>query len=320
MSDAANTYDRRSLLRLGGLAAATAAIAAACNEEVGGDVGRVGIGDTAPELEDPIINNGVLMRTAASHEYSIVAAYQRMIDDGLLSAASPTFPDLADQTALVTTFLEHHADAAATFDDLAVGAGEAAIGCANVRLDTVSIDPIFVRTFEGQAATDTTTEIPPSDDATRDMLNLVYSLESLSATTCQALVAQVSEPALRAALMQVGVRSARQAATLSLQLNPGGYVSTTDASNAQPSVTTTTIAPTTTAQDIATPDGTDAAEEPAPTPTDIPLPVAVPSQYGSLAPTVYVGGHGDENGVRQKVSFESPSLNNLTYPFTTCEG
>ena len=319
MSDAANTYDRRSLFRLGGLVAATAAIAAACNEEVGGEVGRVGIGDSAPELEDPIINNGVLMRTAASHEYSIVAAYQRMIDDSLLSAASPTFPDLDDQTELVTTFLEHHAEAAATFDELAVGAGEQAIGCANSRLDEVSIDPIFTRTFDGQAATDITIEIPPSDDATRDMLNLVYSLESLSATTCQALVAQVSDPALRAALMQVGVRSARQAATLSLQLNPGGYVSSTDASNAQPSVTTT-IAPTTTAQDIAQPDGTDATEEPAPPPTEIPLPVAVPSQYGSLAPTVYIGGHGDENGVRQKVSFESPSLNNLTYPFTTCEG
>jgi hypothetical protein len=150
------------------------------------------------------------------------------------------------------------------------------------------------------------------------MLNLVHSLESLSAASCQGVVTQVSEAPLRAAAALVGVASARQSALMALLLNPGGYVSTADAANAQPAEVTTTPAPTTT-QNIAAPDdGSGGETAAAPTATDIPLPVAIPSQFGSLAPIVYIGGAGDENGVRLKLNFETPSLNSFAYPFDTC--
>ena len=56
----------------------------------------------------------------------------------------------------------------------------------------------------------------------------------------------------------------------------------------------------------------------APPLTEIPLPVAIPGQFGSLAAIVYVGGAGDENGVRLKLNFETPSLNSFAYPFNAC--
>ena len=36
------------------------------------------------------------------------------------------------------------------------------------------------------------------------------------------------------------------------------------------------------------------------------------------APVVLIGGRGDENGVRMKLNFETPSLNSLAYPFYSC--
>ena len=55
------------------------------------------------------------------------------------------------------------------------------------------------------------------------MVNLVVTLEPLSAATSQALVPQVTEPSFRAEAMRLGARSARQAALLSLRMNPGAY-------------------------------------------------------------------------------------------------
>ena len=52
--------------------------------------------------------------------------------------------------------------------------------------------------------------------------------------------------------------------------------------------------------------------------TEIPLPVAIPSQFGELSPIIYVGGNGDENGVRLKLNFETPSLNSFAYPYDAC--
>jgi len=33
---------------------------------------------------------------------------------------------------------------------------------------------------------------------------------------------------------------------------------------------------------------------------------------------MFIGGNGDENGVRLKVNFETPSLNSFAYPFSSC--
>ena len=320
MSENQQGFSRRGLFRIGGLSAASIAAIAACAGKEVGQSGNIGVGEDTPKLPAPALNNGVYLRTLAGIELSIAAAYQRMIDDDMLTVASPTFPDISDLTPLITQYGEHHTAAAATFNDLAVDQGVARWECGNTRLDKAYIDIVFDRVQKGVAATDAAKEIPPSDDPTRDMLNLVHTLESLSAASCQAAVPLLSERPLRAAVVPVGVASARQAALMALQLNPGGYVSTTDAENAQPTGATTTEIPMTT-QNIAAPaDNTDGDDSPAKAPplTEIPLPVAIPAQFGLLAAIVYVGGAGDENGVRLKLNFETPSLNSFAYPFNSC--
>ena len=66
---------RRGLFRLGGLTAATVVIAAACSD-VSHQLGNVGDANgTTPVLPDPVINDGVLLRTMAGLETSIANAY-----------------------------------------------------------------------------------------------------------------------------------------------------------------------------------------------------------------------------------------------------
>ncbi|MCE9622178.1 MAG: ferritin-like domain-containing protein [Actinomycetia bacterium] len=320
--DNTDKFGRRGLFRIGGLTAASAAAIVACGTSEAGKTGNIGVGQDTPKLPDPVLNNGVYLRTLAGIELSIAAAYQRMIDDDMLSGASATFPDISDLTPLVEEYATHHTAAAATLNDLAVEQGAERWECGNTRLDSAFIDVVFDRVVNGAAATDAAKAISPSDDPTRDMLNLVHTLESLSAASCQGVVPQVSEPSLRASAVSIGVVSARQAALMALLLNPGGYVSVTDAENALPAETTTTsLAPTPT-QNIAEPgQGAEGGGDPAaaaPVLTEIPLPVAIPGQFGSLAAIVYVGGAGDENGVRLKLNFETPSLNSYAYPFDSC--
>ncbi|MDO8364679.1 MAG: hypothetical protein Q7V88_17445, partial [Actinomycetota bacterium] len=287
---------RRGLFRLGGLTLATAAVAAACGKSEAGDVpARVGEGGTTPKLPDAVVDDGVLLRTMAGIETSIAAAYGKMLDDGLISGGSATLPDLGDQTAQVANFQMHHTMAAESFNVLAQEQGAEPWTCGNTRLDNAFIAPIFDRVVNGAAATDSAKAVPPSEDPVRDMINLVHTLESLSAASCQALVASVNDIALRFSAMQIGVRSSRQAALVALRINPGGYVTAVSANNAQPGVTTTSGA-TETTQNIA---ATTAAptDSDAPPPTEIPLPTAIPSQFGPLSAITYIGGAGDENGV-----------------------
>jgi len=299
--------DRRHLFRVGGLTLGAAALLAACAEnEYTGPLGRVGNGPDTPTLQDPVLDDSVLLRTAASIELSIAAAYDTLAEKGWLSG-STTYASLGDQSELVATFAAHHRAAADTFNSLAVEAGGEAWTCANPRLDSAFIDVIVTRVESGAEATDSAKAIEASDDAGRDAIHLVNTLEELSAETCQALVAQVTQASMRKASMAIGVRSARQAAYTALLVNPGGYVMPEAAAAAQPA----TPAPTTVPP-------TPAVNENGVPLTEIPLPVAVPSQFGSLAPITYIGGNGDENGVRLKLNFETPSLNSFVYPFDTC--
>ena len=267
------SLDRRGLLRIGGLTAVSAVVVAACGKTEAGTVGRVGEGGQTPVLADAIVNDGVLLRTMAGIETSIAAAYGHILEGGFLSKASATLPDLGDQSELVAIFQAHHVVAAETFNALAVEAGAEPWLCGNTRLDDAYITPIFERIEQGIPATDTTLKIEPSDDPTRDYVS-----------------------------MQIGVRSARQAALIALRIFPGGYVA-----GVGESVVAETDATTTTA-----------AEGAAPAATAIPLPFALPARFGLLSPTTFIGGAGDENGVRLKFNFETPSLNSLAYPFYSC--
>lgn len=294
--------DRRGLLRLGGLTAAALAIAACADNTVAGTVGRVGEGGTTPALEKEVVNDGVLLRTMAGISTSIANAYDHILQGGFLSKASATLPDLGDQTELVTLLKTHHTAAAKSFNAMAQEAGAQPWTCGNTRLDAASINMIFERVENGAPATDSALAIGPSDDATRDYINLAFCLESMSASSCQAMVPVLSQPAMRFTAMQIGVRSARQASLVALHIFPGGYITGVGESTTPEDVTTTTVA----------------ADGAPPAATPIPLPVAIPARFGLLSPTTFIGGAGDENGVRLKINFETPSLNSFAYPFNTC--
>lgn len=296
---------RRGLFRLGGLTAATVVIAAACSD-VSHQLGNVGDANgSTPVLPDPIIDDGVLLRTMAGLETSIANAYQHMLDNGALAKGSATFPNLGDQSELVARFQAHHTAAAKSYNALVTKAGAEPWTCGNTRLDDTYIMPIFDRVEKVTPAAGNALEIPESDDITRDYINLVHTLESLSAESAQALVPLVSEPAYRAAAMTVGATSARQAALIALKINPGGYA---------PAAAIPVVAETTTTAAAATTTAAPATDA-APPQTEIPLPLALPADFGLLSPITYIGGHGDENGVRLKINFETPSLNMYAYPY-----
>mgnify|MGYP000848321275 CR=1 FL=1 len=297
---------RRGLFRLGGLTVATVVVAAACSD-VSHQQGNVGdaVG-TTPVLPDPIVNDGVYLRTMAGLETSIANAYQHMLDNGSLAKSSATFPSLGDQSDLVARFQQHHVAAAKVYNELVTAEGAEPWTCGNIRMDDTYINPVFARVENVTPAGGNSKEIPASDDITRDYVNLVHTLESVSAESAQAMVPLLSKPEYRAAAMTVGATSSRQAALIALKINPGGYA----AAAAIPVVeaTTTTAAATTTT--AAPAEG--GAEPPQ---TEIPLPLALPGNYGLLSPITYIGGHGDENGVRLKLNFETPSLNMYAYPY-----
>lgn len=300
---------RRDVLRIGGFTAATAALISACGEHVRGEVGRVGAVATTVKLPDAVVTNVALLRTASSLEHSIINVYEQLI--GKSDLLDPTHDDLAKR------FRDDHAENAALFEKLTTAAGGTPWTCGNPKIDDVVINPVINRIAKGAEATSTATAIEPSDDPRRDMLNFAHGLESLAGATYQAFVSLFSDASLRAEAMTVGARSARHAALLALTINPdrpGGLVNFADAVNAEPASPPTTVAPSTTLQNIATPSG---GANPAPVvqQTEIPTVTAIPSQYGGLAAIQVVVGRGDENGTRLKLNLETPSLNSLVFEY-----
>jgi Ferritin-like domain len=308
-------YNRRDILRIGGFGVATAAVISACGEHERGEVGRVGAVPTTVKLPDVTTTNVALLRTASSLEHSIINVYSQVIGNSDL--LDPQYDDMAQR------FMDDHADHAAVFEQLTTAAGGTAWTCGNPKIDDVIIQPILDRIIKGVPATATATAISASDDPRRDILNFTHGLEALAGASYQAFVALFSDPTLRSEAMKVGARASRHAALLAMTINPdrpGGLVNFSDAVNAEPaSPPTTTIAPSTTLQNIA--DGPGAAL-PSPTTesvpqTEIPTVTAVPAQFGGLGPIQLVVGAGDENGTRLKLNLETPSLNSFVFEYMT---
>jgi len=303
-------FGRRELMRIGGFTVATAAVISACGEHARGELGRVGEVPTTATLPDVVVTNATLLRTSSSLEHSILSVYSQVVGNSDL--LDPKYNDL------IKRYMDDHQQHATLFEGLTTDAGVPAWMCSNPKIDDVIINPVMKRITEGAPATSTSKEIPPSDDPRRDILNFAHGLESLAGASYQSFVVQLSEPSLRSDAMKVGAREARHAALLAININPArpeGLVNFTDAVNAEPaSPPTTTIAPTTTAQNIASPSG-GGKPQPAPPQTEIPTVTAIPGQFGSLAAIQIVVGAGDENGTRLKVNMETPSLNSFIYEF-----
>ena len=305
---------RRDILRIGGFTVATAAVISACGEHDRGQVGRVGAVPSTVKLPDPVVTNITLLRTASSLEHSVINVYSQVIGNSDL--LDPEFDEMAKR------FMDDHTGHATLFETLTTKAGGTPWTCGNPKIDDTIMNPVLSRITKGAGATASSKAIAPSDDPRRDVLNFAHGLETLAGATYQALVAMFSDPELRADAMTVGAREARHAALLALTINPdrpGGLVNFTDAVNAEPaSPPTTTIAPSTTLQNIANAGG--AAPTPTSAPvqfTEIPTVTAIPSQFGGLGAIQIVVGAGDENGTRLKLNLETPSLNSFVFEYMT---
>ena len=305
-------FGRRDMLRIGGFGVATAAVITACGAE-NGEVGRVGSVSTTVPLPDAVVSNVTLLRTASSLEHSIINVYSQTIGNSDL--LDPSMDDLFQR------YLDDHTAHATLFESLTTGAGGTPWTCGNPKFDDVVVQPVLDRIIKGVPATSVAAEIPPSDDPRRDILNFAHGLEAMAGGNCQMFVVLYSDPSLRASSMTVGANESRHAALLAFTINPdrpGGWVNFSDAVNAEPaSPPTTSIAPSTTLQNIANAPGAAVPSdtEPAVPQTEIPTVTAVPSQFGGLGAVQIVVGAGDENGTRLKVNLETLSLNSFVYEY-----
>lgn len=206
MNDIPNpSLDRRSLLRNGGLVLSFGAIVAACGSDRAGsdDPGRLGVAAPAPTLPEAELNDGVLLRTAQSLEYTALAVYEAAAGLGVLDA---------DENRLVARFVSDHERHAADLGALVTRVGAEEFACANPFLMDRAVTPIL-GALDG------------SDDPHRDVLNIAHAFEALAGASYQALVGSLADASLRSAAMVIGGEEQRHAAALAAAINPDEIIS-----------------------------------------------------------------------------------------------
>jgi hypothetical protein len=268
---AGTSIDRRNLLRIGGLSAAAAALVAACGGTDSPGIARVGTAPTTTALPDAVVNDGVLLRTAASLERSVIDVYDVFLSEGFLPSSA---------TELTQRFVADHTAHAEALDALTTAAGSEPFTCGNPRIGELVV-PTILAAINGDDAAG----IAPSDDPTRDALNVAFALESLAAETYQTFVQLLSLPELRREAMVIGGQEARHTSLLALAITgkPAGYLEI----------------------------------EPPAEPPKIPVAYALPSTFGTLAGITLVIGAEDEVGLRRTIALDTPSLNTYVYDYIT---
>lgn len=285
--------NRRQVLRIGGFTVATAAVIAACAGEPDAPPARIGQAPTGTALPDAPSNDVVLLRTATSIEYSLLALYQQMLGDANLLDA--------EHKPAIERFITEHTAHAAALEKLTTAAGGTAWTCGNPRLESALITPAVQRITNGDSAKN----IPASDDVKRDMLNLSHGLESMAASAYQQLVGKFNDIALRHQAVATATQEARHAALLALTINtarPAAYAPAADfvaAGIELPAPADTEPAGTTSGPAL----------------TEIPAVTALPGQFGLLSSVSLVVGAGDENGVRMKALIDTPANNSYVYEY-----
>lgn len=194
------SLDRRSLLRNGGIMLSFGAIVAACGSGRSGsdDPGRLGVAAPAPTLPEAELNDGVLLRTAQSLEYTAITVYEAAASLDVLNDT---------ETALVERFVADHERHAAAIGALVTQVGAEEFTCANPFLMDRAVEPTLAA-LEG------------SDDLHRDVLNIAFAFESLAGASYQALVGVLSDKALRSDAIRIGGEEHRHAAMLATLISP----------------------------------------------------------------------------------------------------
>ena len=207
MNDLEN-LTRRELLKMSGLSIAGITFLAACGAQSGvtasPNIASAGTVPPTTALGEVVVSDTVLLRTAASLEYSAIDAYTTMLDGGLLTG------DFASLKDAIKRFRDDHNGHADAINTIVVSYGGKAHKCANTRVNNIYVDPALkLITADGNA------------DAARDAVTLAHALENLATQTYQGIIALLAEPSLRGSAMRVGQDEARHAVVLAQVLNPG---------------------------------------------------------------------------------------------------
>lgn len=198
---------RRDLLRVGGIGIISGALLAACSKnELTSDNAIASIGTTPPTTGLPIaeISDVVLLRTAASLEYSAIDMYTILLDAGYFSG------DFAPASALAQRFRDDHVANAANINSLIPKHGGEVYECANTRFNSLVIKPAIdlIATSE-------------NPDVALDSVTLAHAIETVSSQMHQGFVGQFSDSKLRGESIHIGQGNARRVVLLAQLLNPG---------------------------------------------------------------------------------------------------
>jgi hypothetical protein len=274
---------RRELLRNGGIAISLTALLAACGDRSGSTApGKLGV-ELLPDEEpaDTTVDDAVILRTLQSLEYTTIEMHTALADLG-------AFPDAA--TELVQRFLDDHQRHADEIGELVTQSGGTPYECANNFMMIRFVRPLL-------------TAVESSDDAERDAIEIANGFENLLAASYQALVEQLTDPALRPGAMTVGNEECRHAAVLALAVNPDAIAPELDATE------------DTDAADGATDDAAATGEA---TPDEFPSFYAIPAAFGQLTGITLVVGEADDEGARTSVQLQTPAPNSYIYNDLSC--
>jgi hypothetical protein len=192
-------FDRRTLLRRGGLTLGLGAFLSACAADFGGDTapGRVGLVESETMLPEGAVNDVVYLRTMQSLEHSVVE---------LLTAMTAAGHFTAPQQSYIDRFIADHIAASETIGQHIAEAGGESFACENPWVRSRFVDPVL------SAANS-------SDDSNRDARSAAHAFETMLAHSYQHLVGIAAEPAIRQGLITLGASAARRSALLAAQSN-----------------------------------------------------------------------------------------------------
>ena len=203
-SEFTGTMNRRQLLGLGGTSLLGVALLAACAHDTPSAT-HVGAAPPLDSAEDVVVNDVVLLRTAASLEYNVIDAYAEI--SKLLTS------DFASADDAIARFIDDHKSHADAINELVVAAGGEKYTQANARINNLYISPALAL-INGTDTTD------PSPTPAEDALTLAIGLENLAAATYQSVTSVLNDRALREAAIRIGETEARHATILTRILAP----------------------------------------------------------------------------------------------------
>lgn len=207
-------FNRRQLLRSGGLALSFGTVMAACGSNRTGstDPGRLGVAVRPDGLGDEEFSDLVVLRTLQSIQLTTLEVYARIADNGGLPG---------DAAVLAERAVADHTRHASEFGAMITGAGGEEVTCANAFQIKRYVDPAF-------AAVTGNDTLSPSDDVERDLLHIADSFENWVGRCCQAAVSLITEDlALRSGVMRVGGETMRLSSAMSHNINADSFINPT---------------------------------------------------------------------------------------------